>query len=459
MWRRLRPRAGHVQDAFMEIPDTHYAITPDGVYIAYQVIGDGPIDVVWQPDWPGNIDMEWEDELSLLWNREVTSFSRMILHDRRGIGLSSRNVALPNLETRASDLLVVLDAVGSERPILAGIFESGAPAALLAASKPERVHSLVWIEPNPRFAWAPDYPWGRTSADMEAELRDVELWGTRAYGRAFQRDEASRGNVMPDSEAALMAKWSRNACTPDVARALARIWYESDVRSVLPAVQVPTMILTWQSRIDFSRSSYVASLIPGAELRELPGEVWSEQDIVTSAEELRRFAGLERKPVEFDTILSTVLFTDIVGSTAKQASLGNQGWKRLVERHHALVRDSLERWHGVENDTAGDGFYATFDGPARAIRCAQEVAGRVRDLGIEIRAGVHTGECELIDDKIGGIAVSIGARVASNAGPSEVLISQTVKDLVAGSGLVFEDAGEHELKGIPDRWRLYRVAD
>jgi class 3 adenylate cyclase len=181
--------------------------------------------------------------------------------------------------------------------------------------------------------------------------------------------------------------------------------------------------------------------------------------MVTSAEELRRFAGVERKPVEFDTILSTVLFTDIVGSTAKQASLGDHGWKRLVERHHALVRDSLERWHGVENDTAGDGFYATFDGPARAIRCAKEVAGRVRDLGIEIRAGVHTGECELIDDKIGGIAVSIGARVASSAGPSEVLISQTVKDLVAGSGLVFDDAGEHELKGVPDRWRLYRVAD
>ena len=211
---------------------------------------------------------------------------------------------MPNLETRVSDLLVVLDAVGSERPILAGVFESAAPAALLAASRPERVRSLVWSEPNPRFAWAPDYPWGRTSADMEAELRDIELWGTHAYGRAFQQDEASRDNVIPDFEADLMAKWSRNACTPDVAQALSRIWYESDVRSVLPSVQVPTLILTWRSRNldDFARSSYVASLIPGAELREIPGEVWTEEGSLMAAEALRRFAGVERKPVELDTI-------------------------------------------------------------------------------------------------------------------------------------------------------------
>ncbi len=355
----------------------------------------------------------------------------MILHDRRGIGLSSRNVALPNLETRVADLLEVMDAVGSERPVMAGVYESGAPAALLAATEPERVHSLVWMEPNPRFAWAPDYPWGRTSEDMETELRDIEMWGTRAYARAFLQDEAARGNKLPGAMAAHFAKASRNACTPDVARELSKIWYETDVRAVLPAVQVPTLIQTWPARndTDSSRSRYVASLIPGAELREMPGDgVWSEEDMVASAEELRRFIGVDRAPVELDTILSTVLFTDIVGSTEKQASLGDHGWKGLVERHHAVVRDALGRWRGVENDTAGDGFYATFDGPARAIRCAQEVGTRVRDLGIEIRAGVHTGECELIDGKIGGLSVSIGARVASNAGPSEVL------DLPDGEG-------------------------
>jgi class 3 adenylate cyclase len=229
---------------------------------------------------------------------------------------------------------------------------------------------------------------------------------------------------------------------------------------VLPSVQVPTLILAKSgSPGESDRARYVASLIPGSELHEMPGGGWTEDDMRRYAEEIRRFAGIERAPAELDTILSTVLFTDIVGSTEKQASLGDHGWKRLVERHHQVVRGALGRWRGVENDTAGDGFYATFDGPARAIRCAQEVTDHVRELGIEIRAGVHTGECELINEKVGGIAVSIGARVASLAGPSEVLISQTVKDLVAGSGLTFEDAGEHELKGVPDRWHLYRVVE
>jgi len=446
------------------LPDTYYAKTPDGVYIAYQVIGDGPIDVVWQSDWPGNIDIEQEEYLGKAWIREVASFSRLILHDRRGIGLSSRNVALPNLETRVSDLLVVLEAVGAVRPVLTGIFESGAPNALLAATRPELVRSIVWAEPNPRFAWAPDWPWGRTSRDMERELEDLELWGTMAYGRAFVSDEASKGNELSDgleagSFAAWMAKASRNACTPDVARALAQIWYETDIRALLPSIQVPTLI---QVKADSperpARTRHVASLIPGAELQELPGGSWTEEDMRMSAEGIRGFVGAERPPLELDTVLSTVLFTDIVDSTQMQAGLGDHGWKDLIEKHHAIVRGSLVRWHGVENDTAGDGFYATFDGPARAIRCAQEVGERVRDLGIQIRAGVHTGECELIDGKVGGLAVTIGSRVAATAGPSEVRISQTVKDLVAGSGLTFEDAGEHELKGVPDRWRLYRVA-
>jgi class 3 adenylate cyclase len=444
----------------MGILDTHYAVTPDGVYIAYQVMGNGPIDVVWQLDWPGNIDLEHESLFLQIWFDELASFSRLILHDRRGIGLSSRNVPLPNLETRVSDLLMVLDAVGSEHPILTGISESGAPNALLAATRPERVQSMVWLEPNPRCAWAPDYPWGRKPEDLEAELRNIELWGTLAYGRALVQDEASRDNEMPpDSTAARMAKATRNACTPDVARDLAKIWYETDVRGVLSAIQVPTLLLSHPERMDhFDCAKYVTSLIPGAELKEIPGTVWSAEAVRSIAENLRRFVGVEHTPTELDTILSTVLFTDIVGSTQKQASLGDHEWKQLIERHHVVVRQALERWRGVEIDTAGDGFYASFDGPARAIRCAQDACARVRDLGIEIRAGVHTGECELINVKVGGIAVSIGARVAGLAGPSEVLISQTVRDLVAGSGFAFEDAGFHELEGVPDRWRLYRAS-
>ena len=442
----------------MDIPDTHYAVTRDGAYIAYQVSGDGPIDVVWQSDWPGNIDMEREDQLHAHWLGEVASFARVIMHDRRGIGLSSRNVALPNLETRVSDLLTVMDAVESERPILTGVFESGAPNALLAASRPERVHSMVWMEPQPRFAWAPDYPWGRTPAAMEAELRDLELWGTLAYGRAFIQDEASRGNVFPDSEAAHMARASRNACTPDVARALAQIWYESDVRGILPAVQVPTTILTMgATESDSDRAQYIASLIPGAELRRIPGDAWTEETVRTFAEEIRRVAGV-RSPVEnLDRVLATVLFTDIVSSTEQLSHLGDAKWRSLLARHDERARAEIDRHRGRYVDSAGDGLLATFDGPARAVRCAQAIGLSVHDLGIQIRAGVHTGEVELVGAAVRGITVHIGARVAALGGPSEVLVSQTVKDLVSGSGLIFEEAGEHELKGVADRWHLYRV--
>jgi len=443
----------------VEIHDTHYAITPDGVYIAYQVVGDGPIDVVWQPDWPGNIDIDLEDPLGGLWTDQVASFARVILHDRRGIGLSSRNVALPNLETRVADTLAVMDAVGSDRAILTGIFESGAPNALLAASRPERVHSMVWAEPNPRFAWAADYPWGRTPADMERELRDIELWGTLAYARAFSEDEASRGNVLPDSEIATMARASRNACTPDVARELAKIWYASDVRAVLPAVRAPTTIVTMGAGDgDVERARYVASLIPGAELRELGGDPWTPESISSWTQEIRRVAGVASPPEDLDRVLAAVLFTDIVGSTEHLADVGDAEWRSILARHDERARAEIARHRGRYVDSTGDGLFATFDGPARAVRCAQAIGASVRDLGIQIRAGVHTGEVELDGDAVRGIAVHIGARVAALGGPSEVLVSQTVKDLVAGSGLVFVDRGVHELKGVPDRWHLYSVA-
>ena len=410
-----------------------------------------------QVDWPGNLDMLWEDPDDEMWFSELATFTRLILHDRRGIGLSSRNVALPNLETRVADTLAVLDAVGSERPVLSGTFEAGAPNALLAATRPDRVRAMVWIEPIPRFGWAPDYPWGHTDAERKAELEDIEGWGTIAYGQAFAAEWTSQRRD-PAATARSMAKASRNACTPDVARSLAEIWYATDVRDVLPAVKVPTLIIAGSDRPrDQERSAYVASLIPGAETALFPGSVLSEENTRGIADTIRRFIGVERSPTELDTVLSTVLFTDIVGSTELQSARGDHAWKQLVERHHAIVRAALARWRGLENDTAGDGFYATFDGPARAIRCGSEIVERVRDLGIEVRAGVHTGECELIDGKHAGITVSIGARIATLAGPSNLLLSQTVKDLVAGSGFTFEDAGEHELKGVPDRWRLFRV--
>jgi len=442
----------------MKEPEFGYARAADGAYIGYEVIGDGPIDLVWQVDWPGNIDMERDSDLGRAWLEELSTFGRVILHDRRGVGLSSRNVELPNLETTASDLLTVLDAVGAERPVLTGIFSTGATNILLAATRPERVRAVVWIEPTPRFAWAPDYPWGRTRADLDAEFEVLDRWGTLDYGRDLIADENARGNPLPDTDAVWFAKASRNACTPDVARGLSEIWYETDVRGVLAAVSVPMLFLFKPGAEVAAQNEYVASLAPQAEVRHIPGGTWTVEDMEAGAKEVRAFVGAPPRSADLDTVLSTVLFTDIVDSTARQAALGDHRWKDVVQRHHAVVRDALERWHGVENDTAGDGFYATFDGPARAVRCALEVTERVRGLDVEVRAGVHTGECELIDGKHGGLTVSIGARVASQAGPSAVLVSQTVKDLTAGSGFTFEDAGEHELKGVPDVWRLYRVA-
>ncbi len=436
------------------IPETHYLKTPDGVYIAYQTVGDGPIDIVWQFEWMGNVDTIWEYRPFAEWFRGLASFSRLILHDRRGTGASSRNVDPPNLETRVADLRAVLDAVGSERPVLGGALDGGAPNVLFAASAPDRVHSLVWWYPKARTTQTPDYPFGSSPEILDRFLEAaVERWGTDAYEFGDIQASGSKAGHVP------WGRLTRQTATPDVAAEMVRIMLgETDVRGAMPAVAVPVLLLARER--DREALEYLASLLRQPRIRLFPGEDTlkvHEQPAVLDA--IREFVGIEQPAPELDTILSTVLFTDVVGATQKQAAMGDRRWKSLIEQHHAIVRDALGRWHGLESSTAGDGFYATFDGPARAIRCAIEIGHRVLDLGIEIRAGVHTGECQLIDDQISGITVSIGARVAASAGPSEVLVSQTVKDLVAGSGLTFEEAGEHDLKGVPGPWRLYRATD
>ncbi|MGA9161230.1 MAG: adenylate/guanylate cyclase domain-containing protein [Actinomycetota bacterium] len=442
------------------IPETRYAKTSDGVYIAYQVVGQGPVDVAWQPDFIGNVDVMWEDPVAGPLFRGISSFARLILHDRRGTGQSSRNVSLPDLETRVADLRVVLDAVGSERPVLAGAGEGGAPNVLFGASSPETVQSIAWWAPAARSVWSSDYPWGARSGYVDNSYRELEHWGTLEGAHIWAEGEAMWGRVPTVDEIQAYARLSRHTATPDVARDLLRIWYETDIRAVLASVNVPTLLLSLPLATAWrEETEYIASLMPLAEVKVLPKGILSSPEVLSAVtDEIRRFAGIEPPMPELDRVLTTVLFTDIVASTEKQSALGGRSWKQLIQQHHAVVREELQRWRGVEADTAGDGFYATFDGPARAIRCALAISQRVRGLGIEVRAGVHTGECEIVDGKCTGIAVSIGARVSSIAGPSEVWVSQTVKDLVAGSGLTFEDAGLHELKGIPDRWHLYRAA-
>ena len=437
------------------IPEPRYVETADGVYIAYQVVGGGPVDIAGGMSFLGNVEVPFEWEGSARFLEGLASIGRLILHDRRGTGLSSRNVPAPNLETRVEDFMTVLDAVGAARPVLIGGGDAGAANALFASSHPDRVSSLIWLSPEARSVWAPDYPWGVGPTYVEASLRAIEQgWGTVAGVRASMEIE---GNTTDDEELVQhIARAERRWLSPDVAADYERIWYETDVRGVLPSLSIPTLLVAVEDQRE--QMEFVASLLPNCETAVVPGHhFFIDVDRELVFNRIRRFIGVERPAPELDTVLATVLFSDIVDSTKKQAQLGDRDWKTLVLRHHGIVRESLGRWRGVENDTAGDGFFATFDGPARAIRCAQEIAERVHGLGLQIRAGVHTGECEVIDGKYAGLAVSIGARVAANASPSEVLITQTVKDLTAGSGLTLQDAGEHELKGVPDRWRLYRV--
>jgi len=438
-------------------PDTRYATTEDGIYVAYQVAGEGP-DLAWQLDYQNNVEDGWEDPVGAAWYPALAGFSRLILHDRRGVGLSSRNVPPPNLETRVADLEVVLDAAGADHVALGGVFESGAPNVLFAASHPERVRSIVWMEPMARCIWIPEYPWGYRPEEMEAEQRLLALWGTPEYGRAFQADQAARGNVYPDSAVEFFVKSARHACTPDVAEELSRIWYDTDVRSVLPAVQAPTLLLVHGEKEEtVAEAEHIASMMPHAEVREMPGAAWAVEEMPAWAEEVRAFLGAKAPMVDLRRVLAAVLFTDIVGSTQRLAEMGDAAWRSILAHHDERARSEVARFGGRYVGSTGDGLFATFDGPARAVTCAQAIARVVADLGIQIRSGVHTGEVELYGDDVRGIAVHIGARVAALAGPSHVLVSQTVKDLVAGSGLTFEDAGEHDLKGIPDRWRLYRV--
>lgn len=444
----------------MEVPETRYARSGD-VSIAYQVTGEGPVDLVRVPGFVSNVELEWQmPTVAAAFNRRLAEFCRLIRFDKRGTGMSDR-VGIAPLETRMDDVRAVMDAVGSPRAALLGSSEGGPLSLLFAATYPERTTALILWSAFPRYTWAPDYPWGLTPREAQEE-NDALLrsWSDR---EELEKAVDAFANTDPDTRRALAAIWRQSASPRDV-EALSRMTYELDVRHVLSAITAPTLVMnrTGDDRVNVEGSRYLAEHIPGARYVEFLGT----DHVIASGETapvLAEIEGIlatasENSQAEPDRVLSTVLFTDIVGSTAKAAELGDRGWRELLERHHSLVRRELTRYRGRELDTAGDGFFASFDGPARAIQCARTIAEGVGELGLEIRAGLHTGECELLDNKVAGIAVSIGARVAAQASPGEVLVSQTVKDLVVGSGITFDDRGTQALKGVPGEWRLYAVA-
>lgn len=443
--------------------ETRYAVTADGVHIAYRALGAGPHDLVFILPFPSNFEVELEEPHFARTIDAMAARWRVILFDKRGSGLSDRQNT-PDLEMRADDLRAVLDAVGSESAILVGTGDGGALAAFFAASYPQRVIALVPCFSWARIAWAPDYPFGQT---QEAFLKDMEriaaAWGTLELAKEWIVSDVP--SLVGDENFALwFAKAMRHAASPATALEGQQIWYATDVRAILGSIQTPTLVIVSKSFTgvgdEIGMTSYLADHIPGANLMTLPGGDYFpyRSDSVTVVEEISRFvASHQAQQAEFDRILATVLFTDIVGSTERAAAMGDRSWKELLERHHQVVRAMLGRYRGVEVSTAGDGFFATFDGPARAVRCAQAIVSAVRPLDIEIRAGVHTGEIERMGDNVGGLAVHIGARVGATASASEVVVSSTVSDLVVGSGLTFEDRGVHELKGVPGEWHLFRA--
>jgi pimeloyl-ACP methyl ester carboxylesterase len=439
-------------------PETRYARSGD-VSIAYQVVGDGPIDLVFVMGWVSHLDWFWEEPSFARFLKRLASFSRLILFDKRGTGLSDRlpTERLPTLEERMDDVRAVMDAVGSERAALLGVSEGAPLCALFAATYPERTRALTIVGGYARRLRADDHPWAPTREEREELISHMqEAWGTPVLladrAPSVEHDEGFRR---------WWADYLRLSASPGAVVALTRMNMDIDLRHVLPAVRVPTLVLhrVGDRSIDVAYGRYLAEHIPQAKFVALPGEdhlpfVGDQEEILGEIEE---FLTGERHEPPLDRVLATVVFTDIVGSTQKAAELGDAPWRDLLDRHDALVRRALQRHRGREVGTAGDGFLAAFDGPARAVRFAQEAGTAVRTLGLELRAGVHTGEVEVAGDDLRGIAVHIGARVASEAGAGEVLVSQTVKDLVAGSGLEFEDRGAHELRGVPGTWRIYRL--
>jgi class 3 adenylate cyclase len=440
------------------IPETRFA-SADDLHIAYQVVGDGPIDVVFVPEWMNHVEAQWDEPVSARFLGRLASFSRLVLFDKRGTGLSDPVPLsdLPTIEEWMDDLRIVLDAVGSQSAALVCASGGAFLGLPFAATYPERVAALVIIDGTARAARADDYPpWAPPELIQRAKDWLDEVWGT---GRSLELLLPSRANDVAFCE--WRARYERFAASPGTVTKMIDFLTTIDVRQVLPTITAPTLVLhragdrLWLP----AHGRYLAEHIDGARYVELPGSdnVWLGQDSDTLLEEIQEFLTGVRAPSEPDRVLTTILFTDIVGSTESAASFGGERWRELLDRHDAVIRRQLKRARGREIATTGDGFVASFDGPARAIRCAVAISEAMRPLGLQVRAGLHSGECEVRGNDLGGLAVHIAARVAAAARAGEVLVSSTVKDLVAGSGIGFSDRGPHRLKGVPDEWRLYAI--
>jgi class 3 adenylate cyclase len=435
---------------------TEYARSGD-LHIAYQVVGNGPLDLVYVPGWVSHVELAWEEPSLARFLGRLASFTRLIVFDKRGTGLSDRVPAsqLPPLEERMDDLRAVMDAAGSQRAAIFGFSEGGNLSALFAASHPERTRALLLFGTFAKRLWSPDYPWAPTPEQRRQFCEEVE--GRWASGIDLSRYVP--GKLDDEAFMRRLNTYFRNSASPGAAVALLRMNAEIDIRNVLPAIRVPTLIMnrSGDRSVHVDEGRWMATQIPDARFVELAGEdhlpwVGDQDSILDEAQEFLTGDRPERAP---DRVLATVLVTDIVGSTRQAAQLGDRAWGELLERHHAIVRRELDRFRGSEVDTAGDGFLATFDGPARAVSCAGRIRDALRALGVEIRAGLHTGEIQLAGGKVHGIAVHTAARIASQAQTGEVLVSSTVKDLVSGSGIEFADRGTHALKDIPREWQLF----